>query len=173
MDEAKIDRTTSGCQSAERLWPELPLNSRDDESVSRRGFLTLLMGSSAAFFLATLPFARRFLKRDVITHPKLAVARVADVAKGQASTFAYPDNDTPALLVHLNSGEWRAYAGTCTHLGCLVHWDTTTCRLVCPCHSGMFDALTGKPLAGPPPRALPQIGLRIENGIIYAVGVTA
>jgi Rieske Fe-S protein len=41
----------------------------------------------------------------------------------------------------------------------------------CPCHNGGFDAATGQVLYGPPPRALPRIALRIEDGRIYAEGL--
>ena len=43
----------------------------------------------------------------------------------------------------------------------------------CPCHDGMFDMATGRPLAGPPRRPLPQIVLDVRDGQIFATGVEA
>jgi hypothetical protein len=41
----------------------------------------------------------------------------------------------------------------------------------CPCHEGLFDLETGRPLAGPPRRPLAAIKLEQRNGEIYATGV--
>jgi Rieske Fe-S protein len=43
--------------------------------------------------------------------------------------------------------------------------------LRCPCHHGLFDLATGRPLAGPPRRPLDRIRLDIRGGEIFAVGV--
>jgi Rieske Fe-S protein len=43
-------------------------------------------------------------------------------------------------------------------------------QLHCPCHRGYFDMHTGQPLAGPPRRPLPRIALKVQDGVIYAVG---
>ena len=44
-------------------------------------------------------------------------------------------------------------------------------RLRCPCHQGLFDAATGRPVAGPARRPLPRIVLENRDGVLYAVGV--
>jgi Rieske Fe-S protein len=62
-----------------------------------------------------------------------------------------------------------AFSGKCTHLSCAVYWSKERGRLLCPCHEGVFHPETGDVLAGPPPRPLPKIELREENGTIYAV----
>jgi Rieske Fe-S protein len=41
--------------------------------------------------------------------------------------------------------------------------------LLCPCHDGKFDALTGEPIAGPPQRRLPRIRLEQRGGELYAI----
>jgi Rieske Fe-S protein len=155
----------------ERLLPGLSLDSLEDAVASRRGFLTFLMACSAALFLATLPFARRFMGRKEDHFPKLALGRVADMPLGEARPFVYPGKDSPALLVHLPNGEWKAYEGTCTHLSCVVYWDEASERLICPCHNAAFAVETGAVLMGPPRRPLPRIELSIEDDTIYAIGV--
>jgi len=158
-------------QREEPLLPEFSLDSLDDLVASRRGFLTFLLAGSVALFLATVPFARRFLKQRKEDFPKVAVGQVADVPNGEARPFAYPGKNNPALLVHLPNGEWRAYEGTCTHLSCLVYWDPASKKLICPCHNAAFAAGTGTVLMGPPRRPLPQIELSVEGDMIYAVGI--
>jgi len=158
-------------RSDETLLPELSLDSLTDVVASRRGFLTFLMACSAALFLATVPFAWRFLVRREECYPKVTLGKVTEVPPGEARPFFYPEKDNPALLVHLPNGEWRAFEGTCTHLSCVVYWDVASGRLICPCHNAAFAVETGAVLMGPPRRPLPRIELSMEGNAIYAVGI--
>jgi Rieske Fe-S protein len=158
-------------QSDEPLLPGLSLDSLEDVVSSRRGFLSFLLAGSIALFLATVPFARRFVRPKEEVFPKVAAGRITDVPLGQAIPFVYPGKDNPALLVHLPNGEWRAYEGTCTHLSCVVYWDAASERLICPCHNAAFSAETGAVLMGPPRYPLPRINLVFEGDTVYAVGV--
>ncbi|WP_436925095.1 Rieske (2Fe-2S) protein [Halosimplex amylolyticum] len=92
--------------------------------------------------------------------------------------------DAPTLLVRFEEGEYgdgtnadwivsgyAAYSKVCTHAGCMVsNIDDTT--LVCPCHAGKFDPLSGASVVGgPPPRPLPQLPIRLsEEGTLVATG---
>jgi nitrite reductase/ring-hydroxylating ferredoxin subunit len=158
-------------RSQEHLLPELSLDSLEDTVASRRGFLTFLTACSAALFLATLPFVRRFMGHREEHFPKLALGRVTDMPPGEARPFVYPGKDNPALLVHLPNGEWKAYEGTCTHLACVGYWDEASERLICPCHNAAFSIDSGAVLMGPPRRPLPRIELIVKDDTIYAVGV--
>jgi len=169
---SKVLREQNGPHQPDGEWlPGFSLDSLEDKLRSRRGFLTFLMAGSAALFLATVPFARRFLWPNEKQFPKLELLRVTDMPPGGALPFSYPGKDDPALLVHLANGEWRAYGGMCTHLGCVVYWDTASERLVCPCHNAAFESEAGAVLMGPPRRPLPRIDLNIEGERIYAVGM--
>jgi arsenite oxidase small subunit len=170
MAEAQREQNEKD-RSKEHLLPELSLDSLEDSVASRRGFLTFLVACSVALFLASVPFARRFLGHREESFPKVALGRVADVPPGQARVFAYPGKENPALLVHLMNGEWRAYEGTCTHLSCVVYWDVASEKLICPCHNAAFAAETGTVLMGPPRQPLPRIELSVEGDTIYAVGI--
>lgn len=170
MSEAEREKSEQS-RSNESLLPDFSLDSLADVVASRRGFLTFLMACSAALFLATLPFARRFLGHREERFPKVALGRVTDLPRGEARVFAYPGKDNPALLVHLPNGEWRAYEGTCTHLSCVVYWDAASERLICPCHNAAFAVETGAVLMGPPRQPLPRIELSVEGEAIYAVGI--
>jgi len=92
--------------------------------------------------------------------------------------------DAPTLLVRFEEGEYTdatnaeftvsgyaAYSKVCTHAGCMVadRQDTT---LVCPCHAGKFDPLSGASVVGgPPPRPLPQLPLALaDEGHLIATG---
>jgi len=170
VSEAQREKSEQS-RSDEPLLPGLSLDSLDDVTASRRGFLTFLFAGSIALFLATVPFAWRFVKRKEEVFPKLAVGRITDVPLGEARPFVYPGQGNPALLVHLPNGEWRAYEGTCTHLSCVVYWDAASEKLICPCHNAAFAAETGAVLMGPPRYPLPRINLSVEGDTVYAVGV--
>ena len=170
MSESEREKSVQS-RSDETLLPEFSLDSLTDAVASRRGFLTFLMAGSIALFLATVPFAWRFVGRREERFPKVALGRIADVPLGEARPFVYPGQDNPALLVHLPNGEWRAFEGTCTHLSCVVYWDAASERLICPCHNAAFAAETGAVLMGPPRRPLPRIELSVEGDTIYAVGI--
>ncbi|MBI4391409.1 MAG: Rieske (2Fe-2S) protein, partial [candidate division NC10 bacterium] len=51
------------------------------------------------------------------------------------------------------AGELRAFSAVCTHLNCTVQYRPDLSHIWCACHNGHFD-LTGKNIAGPPPRPL-------------------
>ena len=55
----------------------------------------------------------------------------------------------------------KALSATCTHLGCQVRWDGDAKRFRCPCHGGEYDA-QGRVVAGPPPRPLDPIEVRVD-----------
>ena len=58
------------------------------------------------------------------------------------------------LAVYRNAnGQLNALSPVCTHLGCLVHWNTTEKSWDCPCHGSRFDP-HGRVLNGPAVSAL-------------------
>jgi ubiquinol-cytochrome c reductase iron-sulfur subunit len=74
---------------------------------------------------------------------------------------------------------WVAYSKICTHAGCSVglfgiddREPDTVRQLVCPCHQSIFDPVdSARPTGGPATRALPQLGLDIDqDGFLVATG---
>ena len=60
-----------------------------------------------------------------------------------------------------------AYSAVCTHQGCpVIMWANEQNALVCSCHASVFDPRNGaQVLAGPAPRSLPSLGLKLEDGV--------
>ena len=88
---------------------------------------------------------------------------MSEVAPGSA--FKFKDSGNPAVLVHLKSGDFVAYSAICTHQGCTVAYKGG--KLACPCHGSVFDPARGaKVVAGPAPRPLPEIPVKVEGGEI-------
>ena len=91
------------------------------------------------------------------------IASESEVAPGSAVTFK--DSGNPAVLVHLKSGDFVAYSAICTHQGCTVAYKGG--KLACPCHGSVFDPARGaEVVAGPAPRPLPEIPVKVEGGEI-------
>lgn len=65
-------------------------------------------------------------------------------------------------LVRGPEPEIIAFDPHCTHLGCPYDWDSDERVFKCPCHDGVFD-IEGRVLAGPPPRPLDRLEVRIED----------
>ena len=105
----------------------------------------------------------------------------------QVTVFPEPRpgiENAPTLLVRFPEDEYggetnleytisgyAAFSKVCTHAGCMVaNRDGDT--LVCPCHSGLFDPLSGATVVGgPPPRALPQLPITLASeGHLIATG---
>jgi menaquinol-cytochrome c reductase iron-sulfur subunit len=70
-------------------------------------------------------------------------------------------------VVRQSGDQFTVYNGRCTHLGCAYDWQSSQNQFACPCHAGVFG-LDGKVLAGPPPRPLDTLPVRIENGTLQA-----
>ncbi|MBX3606589.1 MAG: Rieske (2Fe-2S) protein [Piscinibacter sp.] len=65
-----------------------------------------------------------------------------------------------------------AYSAACTHGDCVVRdWRPRLQQLHCPCHFSHFDPLRGGAVvSGPAPRALPNLPLREEGGLLVLAG---
>ncbi len=91
-----------------------------------------------------------------------AIARVADVPRGSSVEFTDGDLQQPAVLVHLEDGNFVAYSAVCTHRQCTVNYRDG--KLACPCHGSVFDPARDAAVeAGPAPRPLPNIPVEVRG----------
>lgn len=69
-----------------------------------------------------------------------------------------------------------AYSAVCKHLGCIVsQWKAVNGSgqdvLFCPCHGGAYDPRhAGKVVAGPPPKPIPLLPIKLEGGQVVVAG---
>jgi len=85
---------------------------------------------------------------------KLASAEgttASDVKRGEGKILKI---DGQRVAAHRDShGKLTLLSANCTHMGCVVHWNSADTTWDCPCHGSRFQA-TGEVLAGPAESAL-------------------
>lgn len=70
---------------------------------------------------------------------------------------------TAAWLRRVSDSEFVAFSVNCAHLGCPVRWMQDARLFMCPCHGGVYYE-DGTVAAGPPPHALAQYPVRVQDG---------
>ncbi len=151
---------------------DFPVDWAQDEYVSRRELVKFMVLTSAAMVAGQFWIVlKSTFGRTAARSSDVPIARVDELPIGGAKTFTYPEGSTPRLLVRTGAVTFVAYDQQCTHLLCPVVPAVEVGRLHCPCHNGWFDLATGRPVAGPPQRALPRIFVEIRDGSVYATGV--
>jgi nitrite reductase/ring-hydroxylating ferredoxin subunit len=148
-----------------------PIDWSLDEYRSRREFVEFLIITSAAFVAGQFWILLLRAFRSTAGKPAVeSIASVDELPVGGSKLFQYPRPGNFCILIRLNETEFVAYGQKCTHLSCPVLPRPEAGRLHCPCHNGWFDIRTGEPVAGPPRRPLPRVGLDVKNGKVYANG---
>ncbi|HEY9624750.1 MAG TPA: cytochrome b6-f complex iron-sulfur subunit [Crinalium sp.] len=93
--------------------------------------------------------AKDALGKDVVVKDFLASHSVGDRVLAQGL------KGDPTYIV-VESSEAIANYGinaVCTHLGCVVPWNNSENKFICPCHGSQYDS-TGKVVRGPAPLSL-------------------
>ena len=87
---------------------------------------------------------------------------LADVPVGGGKILT----DPPVVVVRTGPATVRGFSAICTHQGCAVT-SIANGTIDCPCHGSRFAVRTGDVVAGPAPRPLPPVALRIRDGQVY------
>ena len=99
------------------------------------------------------------LSKFISTKPQKAVFSYiteADYTRKEKKSFVWVrvnPNDKEDVIV---------LSAVCTHTGCNVAWHPDVEKFICPCHEGTYN-IHGEVIAGPPPRPLQNLPVRIDN----------
>jgi len=149
---------------------DFPIDVPQDNYVARRDFTRFLGLTSLAFVVGQFWIALQSWLRGQRGEPEPRwIASVDSVPVGGAVTFTFPDPSEPCLLLRPSAESFLAYNQKCTHLSCAVLPRMSDGRIECPCHRGLFDLTTGRPLAGPPRRPLTRIEIERRGNELYAI----
>ncbi len=150
---------------------DFPIDVQADEYGARRDFTKFMVLTSLAFVVGQVWIGVQSLFRRRPKPSRRRIARLDDIPVGEAFGFSYPTERDSCLLIRVSANAVHAYSDQCTHLMCPVQPQVARGRLHCPCHEGYFDLESGRPLSGPPRRALPRIVLQVDGGVVYATGI--
>jgi cytochrome b6-f complex iron-sulfur subunit len=123
----------------------------------RRRFINWFLGTTfGALTLSVLYPLVRFVSPPHVPEPS-----TAQIEAGPADDPAFREKGfkivrfgaDPVIVVRAAENDFRALSATCTHLDCIVGYQKERNRIWCNCHGGAYD-LTGRNIAGPPPRPL-------------------
>ncbi|MCK6450386.1 MAG: arsenate reductase (azurin) small subunit [Alphaproteobacteria bacterium] len=152
--------------------------------IGRRHFLRgggiAAAGVAAATFVANRAEAAPTLAR--VAYPGAKLGNVKDLKVDQPVDIAYPDADSPGVLLKLGRaveggvGPERdvvAFSTLCPHKGFPLNYVAADKTLNCPGHYGRFDCEKGgQQIWGHATQNLAQFTLRVDaKGDIYAEGV--
>jgi Rieske Fe-S protein len=104
--------------------------------------------------------AKRWRKAISVFDLSSAAPTSAVIAERHADGW-YETRKQSVIFVDKVGDNYRALSAVCQHLGCRVHWDDAEKHFKCPCHGGVYDR-DGRVLAGPPPRPLEQLNVRVN-----------
>ena len=100
---------------------------------------------------------------------RLLVGSTADVQPGATRVVRF--HKEPVMLIHTPSGQFRAFSARCTHLGCVVQFQSSPDpHFECNCHGSQFD-INGKNIVGPASRPLPPFRVSVEGASVYLTRV--
>jgi cytochrome b6-f complex iron-sulfur subunit len=143
-------------------------NMADVPDLGRRQFMNLLLvGAGGGTVAGALyPIVRYILPPSAGGSGNGSLAKDAlgndvDAAEFLAShkpgdrTLAQGLKGDPTYIVVTGDGAIANYGlnAVCTHLGCVVPWNTSENKFMCPCHGSQYNA-EGKVVRGPAPLSL-------------------
>jgi cytochrome b6-f complex iron-sulfur subunit len=132
---------------------------------NRREFLTKILVFLGLTTLASFlyPLFKYFSPPAEESGAKQLTLNKNEIPVGGSKDVVF--NNTPIVVINRPDKGYVALSRVCTHLGCLVDYQTDKKRLLCPCHGGTYD-LSGIVTSGPPPKPLQQFPIKVAGDSI-------
>ncbi len=146
-----------------------------------RGGIVATAGAAAATVVGSGQ-AQAQRAMALVEYPANRLANIADLAVNGPMEIAYPDADSPGILLKLGQaveggvgpdGDIVVFSVLCPHRGWMMSYNAGDKTLNCPGHHSRFDCEAGgRQIRGHATQNLPQCKLRVDDkGDIYAQGV--
>lgn len=163
---------------------EISESPEPDKAVNRRAFLSSVTVAIGAIITAGLgipavayivgPALQRTQEEEWIPIGSTSKVELGTPtlfkAKVERQTGWITDEDEITVYLLTEDGrDYVAMSNICTHLGCRVRWIDDQGQFFCPCHNAIFGK-DGSVVEGPPPRALDQFEVKVEDETIYILG---
>jgi len=104
------------------------------------------LASAGAVLAENFDYPKHMVADRLPGHIEGGADALAGIAPGEGQVLSI---EGERLAIYRNgNGQLNALSPVCTHLGCLVHWNTTEKSWDCPCHGSRFDP-HGRVLNGP------------------------
>jgi len=140
------------------------------ETGSRRGFLRFLSGGFLSLWgIGAAGLVLSFLKAPGSekrpSEGSVDCGPLSTLETGDARIVRH--GNEPLIVIRHAEDHVQAFSGVCTHMRCILKWDSQSKTILCPCHEGSFDR-SGNVLTGPPPRPLRRYAAEIRGDKIVA-----
>jgi Rieske Fe-S protein len=184
---AQLEQELTGRRRWFRAWLPTPKGRR----VSRRALLTSGLSTAAGLAAGVVLGGVVEQKMASAQQPSsawqgtplvglgkdwLSVGKVAEIAPGQMLQFrtatvvgyVFHNDESRNQTDGEPEPEWIAMSAACTHMGCIVAWNSTDRKLYCPCHNGAFTRY-GKVADQSKSyiRALPRMQVQVQDGQVW------
>ncbi len=150
--------------------------SADVPSMGRRQFMNFLtFGAVTGTALGALyPVVKYFIPpssggsgggitaKDALGNDILVSDFVAGRNTGDRALAQGLKGDPTYIVVEGTSVASYGINAVCTHLGCVVPWNSGENKFICPCHGSQYDS-TGKVVRGPAPLSLALAHASVED----------
>ncbi len=138
----------------------MPDGTTQDQGPTRRGFLDWLVGlgtfiTGGAMLIPGLMYLWPAARGGGSGNVEIKGAK--DLSPGDSLMLQV---GSKAVIVVRHRSGFKAFSAACTHLGCLVVWDSSLQKFLCPCHAAVFDE-NGVVVSGPPPA--PLLPLKVKE----------
>lgn len=171
------NQNCSECQKNATATPtwrrDFPIEWDGDHYVTRREMVKFLTLGSLLIAIGNWMTAlmAKVLHRGAKVEGGKLIGTAVTLNSVGSLLFRFPTENDPCIAVRTADGKIHAYSQVCTHLSCAVVYDKQKNALLCPCHRGLFEIEQGRPIAGPPTRALPRIVVEQRGDQLFATEV--
>lgn len=134
--------------------------------ISRRGFLDWMIAAFTAVTTTALALPALLYLWPAAKGGKTEDVEVKGGGEMKLGEHTIMQVRGKAVIVRRDPAGLVAYSAVCTHLGCLVKWESAKQEFQCPCHAAIFDA-SGRVVSGPAPAPLPSYKVKEIGGKVY------